>query len=514
MKPIPLYAGLVVLIAVALVILPVSADKPSASFISNITSGTAPLSVQFIDSTTESPTSWAWLFGDGGTSTLQNPVHTYATSGTFTVTLTATNSDGSSTETQSGYIEVSKVDAAPVAAFVSTAASGSIPLTVQFVDASTNDPVSWAWSFGDGETSNEENPTHIYSTAGIYTVTLTSTNSAGSNTVSKSNYVTATKQSVAPAASFVSTTTSGSSPFTVQFMDSSTNTPTSWVWSFGDGSTSTVQAPSHTYVSAGTYTVTMTATNSAGSDTYTENGYITVTLSPPVASYTVNGTSGVVPFTVQFTDTSTNSPTTWYWKFGDGGTTTVQNPEYTYDDVGTYTVTLTATNSAGSNVSAEKKTITVTEYVQPPAATFTSEISDDNPLTVTFKDTSSNSPTSWAWSFGDGSHSSVQNPSHTYTIAGTYTVSLTSSNSGGSDDTMGYVTVSSVPVTRTVTTTTVTTPQEPVTTTTTETPVASSGGNLPSWLLPLGVVVLVVIAIIALARGHSRGGGRYRGGDL
>jgi len=79
---------------------------------------------------------------------------------------------------------------------------------------------------------------------------------------------------------------------------------------------------------------------------------------------------------------------------------------------------------------------------------------------------------------------------------------------------MGYVTVSSVPVTRTVTTTTVTTPQEPVTTTTTETPVASSGGNLPSWLLPLGVVVLVVIAIIALARGHSRGGGRYRGGDL
>ncbi|MFA5331591.1 MAG: PKD domain-containing protein [Methanoregula sp.] len=518
MKSNLLHCGLLILVVIALAILPVSATKPSAEFLSNISDGTAPLSVQFIDSSTNTPTSWAWLFGDGGSSTEQNPVHTYRSEGEYTVTLTATNSDGSSTETQSGYIAVIKEDSAPVAGFVSTATTGSIPFSVQFVDSSTNNPSSWAWSFGDGGTSDEQNPTHIYKKAGTFAVTLTATNSAGSNTVSKSNFITATKQSVAPEASFVSTKTSGTSPFTVQFMDSSTNTPSSWVWSFGDGSTSTLQAPSHTYVNAGTYTVTLTATNAAGSDTHTENSYISVTLSPPATSFTTNATSGVVPFTVAFTDTSTNSPTSWYWKFGDGTTNSTRNPVYTYDEIGTYIVTLTSTNSAGSNVSAETKTITVTRYVERPAASFTSVTSGTNPLMVTFTDTSTNSPTSWAWSFGDGTHSSVQNPTHTYSIAGTYTVSLTSSNTGGSADSVGYVTVSSVVGATATTQATVAPTEEIVTVTPTETPIAS-GSSLPSWLLPLvGIVavILVIIVIFALASSRSRGrsGGRYRGRDL
>lgn len=513
-----LHCGLLVLVVIALAILPVSAIKPAADFLSNVTDGTAPCAIQFIDSSTNSPTAWTWLFGDGGSSNEENPVHTYTTEGDFTVTLTVINSDGSSTETKTGYIQVTKEDSAPVAGFVSTATTGSIPLSVQFVDASTNKPSSWAWSFGDGGTSVEQNPTHIFSKSGTYTVTLTATNSAGSNTISKSNYITATKQSVAPQASFISTKTTGASPFTVQFMDASTNTPTSWVWSFGDGSTSTIQAPTHTYINAGTYTVTLTATNSAGSNTHTETNYISVTLSAPAASFTTNGTSGVVPFTVAFTDTSTNYPTSWYWKFGDGTTNSTQNPVYTYDTIGTYYVWLTATNSAGSNTTPEAKTITVTKYVERPVASFTSAVSDTNPLLVSFTDTSTNNPTTWAWSFGDGSHSSVQNPTHRYTIAGTYTVSLTASNSGGGNDSVGYVTVSSVVGTTTATPTTAVPTTVTVTVTPTETP-APSSSSLPSWLLPLvGIiaVILVIIIIFAIASGRSRGGGggRYRGRDL
>ena len=112
---------------------------------------------------------------------------------------------------------------------------------------------------------------HTYTTAGTFTVTLTATNTGGSNTVTKAGEIVVGSVSARPVASFISTVESGNAPLVVQFVDSSTNTPTSWVWSFGDGNTSAAQNPSHTYVIEGTYTVTLTATNSGGSDTETKN---------------------------------------------------------------------------------------------------------------------------------------------------------------------------------------------------------------------------------------------------
>ena len=99
----------------------------------------------------------------------------------------------------------------------------------------------------------------------------------------------------------------------------------------------------------GTYTVTLTAINSAGSNTVSQTGYITVRAAVPVSSFTANVTSGVKPLTVQFTDTSTNAPTGWYWTFGDGGVSTNQNPVYTFSSGGTYAVSLGVSNTAGSN---------------------------------------------------------------------------------------------------------------------------------------------------------------------
>jgi PKD repeat protein len=167
---------------------------------------------------------------------------------------------------------------------------------------------------------------------------------------------------VAPTAEFTGSPLSGFEPLEVSFTDQSTGAPTSWSWNFGDGGTSTQQNPTYTYTSAGTYTVTLTATNAQGSDDEVKAGYITVTTPPPpVAAFSGSPTSGEVPLTVDFTDESSNAPTSWSWDFGDGGTSTQQNPSYTYNAVGTYTVTLTATNAYGFDDEVKVDYITVTE---------------------------------------------------------------------------------------------------------------------------------------------------------
>ncbi|MFZ5981507.1 MAG: PKD domain-containing protein, partial [Candidatus Zixiibacteriota bacterium] len=174
-----------------------------------------------------------------------------------------------------------------------------------------------------------------------------------------------------PVANFSGAPTSGAYPLTVNFTDLSINSPTSWSWDFGDGiGTSTLQNPSYTYNSTGTYTVTLTATNAYGSDDEVKAGYITVTAPPPpVADFTGSPVAGEYPLTVNFTDLSANNPTSWVWDFGDGlGTSTAQNPSYVYNTVGTYTVSLTATNAYGSDTETKFGYITVSEPGQSDMA--------------------------------------------------------------------------------------------------------------------------------------------------
>ena len=228
-------------------------NSPVASFTGTPTSGSAPLTVAFTDASTNSPTSWYWTFGDGSTSTTKSPSHTYTTAGTYTVTLKATNTGGSNTLTRTGYISVTTPAVAPVASFTGTPTSGSAPLTVAFTDASTNSPTSWYWTFGDGSTSTTKSPSHTYTTAGTYTVTLKATNTGGSNTLTRTGYISVTTAAPAPVASFTGTPTSGSAPLTVAFTDASTNSPTSWYWTFGDGSTSTTEPVPHLYYGRNLY---------------------------------------------------------------------------------------------------------------------------------------------------------------------------------------------------------------------------------------------------------------------
>ncbi len=341
-----------------------------ANFVGSPASGYMPLAVSFTDTSSNTPTSWSWTFGDSGTSTAQNPSHTYTTNGSYTVALTATNSYGNNTCTKNNYITVSLP--VPVANFTGTPTSGVAPVAVSFTDTTLNTPTSWSWTFGDSSTSTAQNPSHTYSAVGSYTVALTATNSYGNNTCTKTNYITATIPP--PAANFSGTPTSGSVPLAVSFTDSSTGSPTAWSWSFGDSGTSTAQNPSHTYNAAGSFTVALTATNSGGNNTCTKTNYITATPVTPVANFSGSPTTGALPLAVSFTDTSANGPTAWSWVFGDGGTSTAQNPSHTYPAVGTYTVALTASNAAGNNTCTKSNYISVTNIAVLAPVSATSDL--------------------------------------------------------------------------------------------------------------------------------------------
>src|SRR6185369_12749233 len=158
---------------------------------------------------------------------------------------------GSNTQTRTNYITATT--ATPVAQFTGTPVSGTFPLTVNFTNTSTGSITSYAWTFGDGTTSTLANPSHVYAAAGVYSVGLTVTGPGGSNTQTRTNYITATTPP--PVAQFTGTPISGTTPLTVNFTNTSTGSITSYAWTFGDGSTSTLANPSHVYSASGTYTV-------------------------------------------------------------------------------------------------------------------------------------------------------------------------------------------------------------------------------------------------------------------
>jgi FOG: PKD repeat len=165
------------------------------------------------------------------------------------------------------------------------------------------------------------------------------------------------------------------------------------------------------------------------------------TQGPPIVGFTATPTVGLAPLTVQFNDTSLRSPTSWTWDFGDGSTSTDQNPEHTYTAAGTYSVNLTVTNEYGTEYKLKPDYITV---YSPVTAQFMADVTYGAlPLTVQFTDASSGSPTSWTWDFGDGNTSTDQNPEHTYTSTGTYTVKLIASHPYDSDEEtkVNYITV-------------------------------------------------------------------------
>jgi PKD repeat protein len=334
--------------------------------------------------------------------------------------------------TSSGSYLSLEIYARQFANFTATSTSGSVPLTVSFMDTSDASPVQWFWNFGDGMNSTEQSPTHNYTTAGTYNVSLRVWNDLGSDSIERTSFVQA-GTITQPLANFTATPTSGKVPLIVQFNDTSDNKPTVWSWDFGDSTNSTEQNPIHTYTRAGNYSVILNAINADGGGILSLPDYIIVIPNPPVPNFTATPLFGKVPLTVQFNDSSSGGvPTLRYWDFGDGTNSTGQDPVHTYAASGNYTVILELANEDADVFETKQDYIHVLPPTPPVVAFSANATTGKAPLAVQFTDASTNTPTAWEWSFGDGYVSTEQNPVHRYTVSGTYDVSLNATNADGS----------------------------------------------------------------------------------
>lgn len=327
---------------------------PTAAFTSNLAIACAPANIQFSDQSTAgqgSITSWSWDLGDGSSSNQPSPSHSYSQTGYYNISLKVTNSGGcSNTATRARYLRV--VDGVqPNFTWNQTSAACTAPFVLNFINqTAAPGNLSYSWNLGNGANpaaSSDTSPSNItYPATGNYDVTLQVSSSLGCSgslkqTVSLNNnaaVITGPDQACANV------------PLT--FTDGSAAPPLSAAWDFGDGSNSTDLNPSKTYTTNGTYTVTLTNTYGACTSTATKTVQVS---NPPAPVFIADKTyTCQAPLTVQFKDQSPTGATQWLWDFGDGQTSTAQNPSHTYTNTGYFAVKLTTTTAAGCSSTTSK----------------------------------------------------------------------------------------------------------------------------------------------------------------
>ena len=304
--------------------------------------------------------------------------------------------------------------------------------TVVFEDLSTADGniTSYHWDFGDDNTSTEQNPSHTYASPGTYNGCLTITAHNPNCSATFCHHVVVTHPPHECYAAFVTNQPDLSQP-TIDFTDQSTadGVIVSWEWDFGNGNTSTDQNPSHTYSAPGSYLVCLTITDDSGCTSHFCH-HVVVHHAPAGVCHAEFGVQQPNPNhqTIHFTDLSTSDGIigTWEWDFGDGNTSSEQNPTNTYGEPGTYLVCLTITDEDGGCTSHICHHVTV--HHAPPSdchAVFTMHF-DSSGLGVQFTNTSTGTTihTTYFWQFGDGTNSTEENPYHIFPHTGHYTVCL------------------------------------------------------------------------------------------
>ena len=404
--------------------------NPVALFTPSNDTVCASTAISFANGSTGA-TTYAWNFGDAGTSTTTSPTHTYPTPNNYTVQLISTSAFGCKDTT----LQLIVVDTFPVAGFTNT--TECLGFATQFTNTSIGSIVNWSWNFGDGSPLvTTTSPSHTYPANGTYNVTLTVTNIFGcTNSITYAVIVNAV-----PIAAFNSTTVClGQSTV---FTDMTSGTPINWIWNFGDATaTSNIQNPTHIYGSAGTFNVTLISFGGSGcSDTIINS----VTVNPvPTANFTALAVCA--NDVMSFNSTSVGAPNTFVWNFGDGFSDNTNNPAPThvYGMAGTYSVTLTA----GYFATGCTNTIIIPVTVYPlTVPDFTSNTPCLN-VATTFTDGTTGTPTQWIWTFGDGSTSALQNPVHVYGTPATYVVTLVTQNIFGCKDSITIsTTVNPLPV--------------------------------------------------------------------
>lgn len=397
---------------------PPSGDAPVADFGGNILSGCGPVSVQFLDASTNSPTSWSWSFASGSPSksTLQNPIVEFPSAGNYIVSLDASNAYGSSNKTYIVTIETAGNN--PVASF-NYSISG---YTVDFSNSSEFGS-QYSWNFGDGNGSTSVNPVHTFASAGSYTVSLTTTNDCGSDT-----YSTVITISDEIQALFQASQENICPGDVVEFTNLSTGNVESYSWTFEGGSpaTSTAQNPTVTYNGTGNFNVSLTVSGGGNSDTRIASNLIKVNSKPDV-TFTYTLTS----FNISFQNNTTGGDT-YEWDFGDGTYSTTKNPFHTYSAAGTYTVSLFSQNNCGNDIFTQEITVG-----NPVIAAFGADnIYPCTGSSVTFSNASQGDNLTYIWTFEGGTPSTSTdiNPVVSYFTQGKFNVTLEVSDPDDNSD--------------------------------------------------------------------------------
>jgi PKD repeat protein len=360
-----------------------------------------------------------WNFGDGNTSTQQNPIHTYTVGGTYMVSLTAENECGPSSNTQTIIAQLQ-----PIAGFTSSQTSGCNPTSISFMSMSSNSVVSWAWAFegGNPASSTLRNPVVSYTSPGTFNVSLIVTNVVGQDTLTINDYINII---TVPTASFIKSIASNIITLTNTGIGATTTT---WGISRPDGSLEVLTGTlvNYTAPSNGDYSIIQTNINDCG--VTVSNVQIANVNAYPIVNFSIdNGAGACEDSETIFIDLSSNGTSSlWLFEGGAPSTSTASNPKVVYSNPGNYIVKLISTNSLGTDTLSS--TISIGEK---PKSGF-SEILASGNVSFTF---SGSATSSFLWMFGDGSTSTLQNPSHTYPISGSFVVKQISINACGQDTT-------------------------------------------------------------------------------
>lgn len=412
--------------------IPVAAFTPTDVCLNNASN--------FTDLSTVSPGTiggWAWDFGDGNTATTANPVHTFTLDGVFNVSLTVTSDSGCT----NAITQAVTVHPALTAAFTHQAECAMV--ASQFTDQSTvssGSVVSWNWYFGDGSTSNLQNPTHPYAVGGPYTASLAVVSDMGCR--DSVSVMTAAYPKPDAAFNGFNACLGNANTFDDQSLVAAGSAVVQWEWDFGDGGLSNMQSPQHTYATTGTKTVTlMVETNSGCRDTTTSTVEVYVL---PTAAFSF---SDICLYEAAvFTNNSSLSQGSIVqnqWLFGNGNSFVgTQPPGQMYPTAGAYDVRLVVRSN-----NACRDTLIQTINVFPVPVAYFGYDTVCAPNTTSFTDLTTLNGANmgqWDWDFGDGSiHGNTANPTHTYNTFGYYypTLSITSTNGCMSDTTLGPVIV-------------------------------------------------------------------------
>lgn len=314
-------------------------DTTSVCFaLFNNTVDTTGLVYSFVDASSGSPSNWSWNFGDGNTSTTQNPTHTYSLSGNYYVCLTISDSATGCLNTVCSNITV--LNANCFSSFTYT--PDSLGAGVSFFDQSMSNAVGWLWDFGDSTTSIMQNPYHVYNNQGYYNVCLTVSDSNTCNITYCTLVVTDTSSLCNSNFTYIVDT----SGLVYSFTDVSSGNPSNWSWNFGDGNTSNLQNPIHTFA-PGNYNVCLTIMDSATNCANTACFSVNVVSSNCYASFFMYADS-LNPNQYWVVNNSTGNNLLYFWDFGDSASTsTLAYPTHTYAQAGTYNICLTISDPGG-----------------------------------------------------------------------------------------------------------------------------------------------------------------------